>query len=45
MQRTVRREQHANEICLVQSHHPGLGEGGKYHDKEEEHPLPDSEIP
>ena len=24
--------------------HPGLGEGGKYHSKEEEHPLPDSET-
>ncbi len=22
--------------------HPGLGEGGKYHQKEDEHPLPDS---
>ena len=22
--------------------HPGLGEGGKYHEKKEEHPLPDS---
>ena len=21
--------------------HPGLGEGGKYHEKETEHPLPD----
>ncbi|MCM1104136.1 MAG: ferrous iron transport protein B [Clostridium sp.] len=24
--------------------HPGLGEGGKYHNKDEEHPLPDSET-
>lgn len=24
--------------------HPGLGEGGKYHSKEEEHPLADDEI-
>ena len=24
--------------------HPGLGEGGKYHKKETEHPLPDNEI-
>lgn len=24
--------------------HPGLGEGGKYHDKKMEHPLPDSEL-
>ena len=24
--------------------HPGLGEGGKYHDRSTEHPLPDSEV-
>ena len=24
--------------------HPGLGEGGKYHEKETEHPLPDGET-
>ena len=24
--------------------HPGLGEGGKYHEKETEHPLPDTEV-
>ena len=24
--------------------HPGLGEGGKYHEKKEEHPLPEGEI-
>lgn len=24
--------------------HPGLGEGGKYHEKKEEHPLPENEI-
>ena len=24
--------------------HPGIGEGGKYHIKENEHPLPDNEI-
>lgn len=24
--------------------HPGLGEGGRFHDKEDEHPLPDSET-
>lgn len=24
--------------------HPGLGEGGKYHSREEEHPLPESET-
>ena len=25
-------------------HHPGLGEGGKFHDKETEEPLPDGEV-
>lgn len=24
--------------------HPGLGEGGKFHNKKEEHPLPDDEV-
>ena len=24
--------------------HPGLGEGGKYHDKQEENPLPETEV-
>lgn len=24
--------------------HPGYGEGGKYHDKKDEHPLPESEL-
>ena len=24
--------------------HPGLGEGGKYHEKETEHPFPDTEV-
>lgn len=27
-----------------EKHHPGYGEGGKFHDKKEENPLPDSEI-
>lgn len=26
------------------AHHPGLGEGGKYHVKEDEHPLPEGEL-
>ena len=26
------------------THHPGLGEGGKYHIKEDENPLPESEV-
>ena len=25
-------------------HHPGLGEGGKYHDKEHEDPMPDDKV-
>lgn len=25
-------------------HHPGFGEGGKYHNKKDEHPLPDTET-
>ncbi len=29
---------------LKQIPHPGLGEGGKYHEKEGEHPLPDTET-
>ena len=35
----ARRQQASEEIP-----HPGLGESGKYHIKETEHPLPDSEI-
>ena len=34
---------HKKDISKVIPH-PGLGEGGKYHIKENEHPLPDSEI-
>ena len=29
---------------ISKSSHPGLGEGGKYHDKSREHPLPSKEI-
>lgn len=29
---------------LAKTEHPGLGEGGRFHDKETEHPLPDSET-
>ena len=35
----TRKKQVSNEIP-----HPGLGESGKYHIKENEHPLPDNEI-
>ena len=34
---------HKKDITKVIPH-PGFGEGGKYHEKENEHPLPDSEI-
>lgn len=27
-----------------EKHHPGYGEGGKFHDRKEENPLPDSEV-
>ena len=36
---TTRKKQVSDEIP-----HPGLGESGKYHIKENEHPLPDNEI-
>lgn len=29
---------------LQKMQHPGYGEGGKYHNKKEEHPLPEDEI-
>lgn len=29
---------------LAKTEHPGLGEGGRFHDKETENPLPDSET-
>ena len=27
-----------------EKHHPGYGEGGKYHDRKQENPLPESET-
>ena len=27
-----------------EAHHPGYGEGGKFHDRKDENPLPDSET-
>ncbi len=32
------------EVPAKNVSHPGLGEGGKYHNKKEETPLPDSEV-
>mgnify|MGYP002622594583 CR=1 FL=1 len=36
------RERNSGIEPEFEAKHPGLGEGGKYHDKEHEHPLPDS---
>lgn len=33
-----------NSSLLLLREHPGLGEGGKYHDKETEHPLPEGTV-
>lgn len=33
-----------NRAKKPEKHHPGYGEGGKYHNRKEEKPLPDSEI-
>lgn len=30
-----------NTELRVEKHHPGYGEGGKFHDRKEENPLPD----
>ena len=32
------------ELKRRESEHPGLGEGGKYHSKEDESPLPDGTV-
>ena len=37
----VKEKQHTGAKTIP---HPGLGEGGKYHNKADEHPLPESEI-
>ena len=39
-----KERQHTKKDISKAIPHPGLGEGGKYHIKENEHPLPDSEI-
>ena len=31
------------KVLKQEVHHPGYGEGGKFHDRKEENPLPDSE--
>ncbi len=37
-------EQQLQHRVPNQHHHPGLGEGGKYHDKTHENPLPEDQI-
>ena len=38
------REEKGNRPAKKGIPHPGLGEGGKYHNKADEHPLPESET-
>ncbi len=38
---SVKEKEHSGTKTIP---HPGLGEGGKYHNKADEHPLPESEI-
>lgn len=40
---TEHKEQKLKKVKQV-IHHPGYGEGGKYHDKKSEHPLPENEL-
>ena len=40
--REMKTPQHNNHVKTIP--HPGLGEGGKYHEKADEHPIPDGEI-
>lgn len=35
---------HKHIETISKMHHPGLGEGGKYHSKEDENPLDDNEL-
>ena len=37
----ARTNKHRRIEAIPDSEHPGLGEGGRYHEKEGEHPLPD----
>lgn len=39
-----RSRHHKNVENIASSHHPGLGEGGKFHDKETEDPLPENTL-
>ena len=33
-----------NEVADAEEPHPGLGEGGKFHDRDDENPLPDGTV-
>lgn len=37
----ISRKKSENTELRVEKHHPGYGEGGKFHDRKEENPLPD----
>lgn len=39
-----RSRKHENSERLKDTEHPGLGEEGKYHSKEDEHPLPEGTV-
>lgn len=40
----TQQEKNKKKLIGQKSFHPGLGEGGKYHVKADEHPLPESEM-
>ena len=40
----VKKKADASKQKKDPSHHPGLGEGGKYHVKADEHPVPEGEV-
>jgi len=44
---SVKRQEHTAKDCRIpapKTEHPGLGEGGKYHDPTHENPLPESAV-
>ena len=38
------KEKNTDDHHVIHAEHPGLGEGGKYHVKADEHPLPDGTV-
>lgn len=38
------KEKNTDDHHVINTEHPGLGEGGKYHVKADEHPLPDGTV-